>query len=284
MAAIMTTRIFAAVLLLACLSCWGCRGATVDQAAPAPASLPTIVLDAAPGIIQGTPVVARGITIGAVVSTTLEQQRVVVTARLDPGHRPTLGAGACVRVGRDAQAAVLVLVLGEGETAPTQLERCEGPDVLAAAERQPSASPQPDPEPSEPDPEPSEPGPEPSAPDPKPKPKPAQHSCGDDLSFSTVSVTDVDAIPLHLPNGGWRAKIRFTNDGGDFVEIDPVTTAAFMDKSGAALNVASLPSSRDWFMPFQLPPHSSKEVEVTFHHDGGPKPWVQRVKYSWSCD
>jgi hypothetical protein len=271
-------------LMLVCLVLGGCRGASSDEApaAPAPAMLPKIVLDAGPGITAGTPVIARGIVIGTVESTTLEQRQVIVTARLDAGHQPTLGEGACVRISREVEAVALELELGRGDAAPEQLERCADPEEPAAATSQPSAiEPPTDPE-SEPEAEAeAEANNEPSS---AAKPKPAKRSCGDDLSFSTLSVDEVGPIALHLPTGGWRAKIRFTNDGDGFVEIDGAQSAAFMDASGAALDVATLPASKDWFMPFQLPPRSSKEVTVTFHQDGGAKPWVERIKYTWFCD
>ena len=276
----MTTRTPKAAIVLASWLAWGCGGPSVEQPppAPTPASLPQIVLDEAPGISAGTRVLARGIAIGAVESTKLEQQRVIVTVQLDAGHTPALGEGACVRVTREAEAAVLELELGQGEATPKQLERCAAPVQLADTE-----PPLPEPPPPEPPPpEPVDPDPDPASKSPS-KPKPAKRSCGDDLSFATLAVTNVDPIPLHLPSGGWRATIRFTNDGNGFVELDGVSSAAFMDKSGAALDVASLPGSRDWFMPFELPPHSNKEITVTFHQDGGPKPWVSRIKYTWFC-
>jgi hypothetical protein len=277
----MRTRIIGAALVLASCHALGCRGPSLDEAppAPAPAVLPMIVLDEAPGIIRGTPVVARGIAIGTVESLELERQHVIMNVRLDAGHEPTLGEGACVRVSREADAVVLELELGRGEAAPQQLERCARAVDLADTGPQVPAVP-PTPRPPEVDEPESEPQSEPA---PKPKPKLAKPSCDEGLSFSTLSVTEVDAVPLHLPTGGWRAKIRFANDGDGFVEIEGVSSAAFIDKAGAGLDVASLPGSGDWFMPFEVPPHSSKDVTVTFHHDGGPKPWVDRVKYSWFC-
>lgn len=272
-----------AALVLASWLAWGCRDATSDEGTPAPAptaaALPVIVLDEALGISSGTPVIARGITIGAVESTRLEQQHVIVTVRLDAGHVPALGEGACVRLVSEAETATIELVLGQGEAGPPRLERCAGPVELAAVEptHEPALPPPQPPDPLEPKPEPA------AEPKPASKPKQPKRSCGEDLSFATLSVTELDAVPLHLPNGGWRAKIRFSNDGDGFVEIDGVSSAAFIDESGSTLDVASMPGSRDWFMPFQLPPRASKEVQVTLHHDGGPKPWVQRIKYSWSC-
>ena len=253
-------------------------------------SLPPIVLDEAPGVKPGIKIVARGIEIGSVESTKLDRQRVVLGARLDPGHELELRPGACVRARVHGEALSLELELGEGEgEAPARLEACAGEGRGADPPR--------DPAPGDPDPGPDpveemdgETGADDKEAEPeasrsksnKRKPKRRSH-CGDKIFFSTLSVSAVDPVPIHLPKGGWRAKIRFENEGAGFVEIDGVSSAAFMDKSGAALPVASMPGSGDWFMPFQLPPHSSKVVRVTFHDKGGGKPWVHRIKYTWSC-
>lgn len=284
-----------AALLLSALTVTACGGAeevaagadTTDEAPvsePVAASvmLPPIRLDAAPGVEPGTAVQARGIRVGSVASAKLDGQLVALTVELEPGHTPSLAADACVRIEGGAAGPTVIIETGEGDAAEHEvLEGCSGAGA-AAAEPPPTTQADPAEEP------PTEVEPK-TAEEARPTKKKArkrkpQRRCGDDLSFSTLSVSEVAPQGMHLPDGGWRAKIRFENAGSRFVEIDPVSMAAFMDRSGASLPVATLPASKDWFMPFDLPPHSKKVVTVTFHRDGGGKPWVHRIKYSYVCD
>ena len=280
------------LVALAGLACGGgdevAAGADATEVAPpseavaAAVMLPPIELVAAPGVEPGTAVHARGIRVGEVASARLNGQRVALTVELEPGHAPSLAADACVRVETGGDSPVVVIETGKGDAVEHEvLENCEGEGVGAheaageerAVEEEPTGAEPPVAAEHEDRPKKK-----------KPRNRRSQRSCGDDLSFATLSVSEVAPQGLHLPDGGWRAKIRFENAGSRFVEIDPVSMAAFMDRSGASLPVATLPASSDWFMPFELPPHSKKVVTVTFHDDGGGKPWVHRIKYSYVCD
>lgn len=264
-------------------------------------------LSDANGLEKDAPVVTRGLEVGSVATLRVEGEEVKVEARLAKGQDPSFGADACARVidGR------LVLEPGEAETeVPEVIPGCdmasgdepdpwpgmEHPDLTQAKKDDPELA-----EEIERDPDLAEAiraelelqdeieaarkakANKKGEPKTKAKGKKAKPSCGKDLSFSTLSVVDVAPIPLHLPDGGWRAKIKWENTGSHYVDIDPVSRAVFMDEDGAALDIATLPGSRDWFMGFSIPPGGTKTVTVTFFKDGGAKPFVETIRYDFVC-
>ncbi|WP_157595803.1 MlaD family protein [Plesiocystis pacifica] len=262
-----------------------------------PAMLPEIALANAEGLEPGTPVWALGVHVGTVESLQVRANAVIVHARAEGEHDPGFAADACAVV----EDGALKLELGGRVGEP--FDALEGP-LPPCSQAAPEATPKPEPEP-EPEPEPiaklepgevepipveaDDPGPTPgpgAQPGTPPAAKPPviqSERCGDGLGWTVLAYTAVNPQPLHLPEGGWRAKIRFTNDSGIFVEMDAVDTAAFMDPQGGVLDVATLPGSKDWFMPFSLPAHANKTVTVTFHADGDDPPDLHRVRYSYRC-
>jgi len=104
-----------------------------------------------------------------------------------------------------------------------------------------------------------------------PAPLGAEPTC-DFLSARIDSVERATAVPLHLPQGGYRVWFEFRNTSGQTMQISSVSHATFSDRARRELNPASLPGgSNIWFMPFDVPANGTARRAVVFEASESPQ-------------
>jgi hypothetical protein len=221
------------------------------------------VLADAHAIAPESPVFALGVRVGSVTGVHVEGNDAHVEFRIDREHELALRSHACAMASSDAQHPALLIVPGEeggelegpipqcrlDESALRELGEAIGSglrefsegffgEVLRNAPNLPNV---------------------PDMPGMGPMP-----ACEGITARITGSAAE-PATPLVLENGGTRVEITFENANAESFEIASSHEATFMTEGRRAIEPARLASAGDaWFMPFSVPAHGSRAVDVVF--------------------
>ncbi|RMG14082.1 MAG: hypothetical protein D6729_14180 [Deltaproteobacteria bacterium] len=73
----------------------------------------------------------------------------------------------------------------------------------------------------------------------------------------------VPPMPLLLPRGGMKVRLRIENHRDSAIEVPSSDRLRLMNSDREILPVAQVPGSGDWWMPFDVPAAASATVTVT---------------------
>lgn len=93
-----------------------------------------------------------------------------------------------------------------------------------------------------------------------PAPAPPTHC--DHLKVEVIRVVHESPRPLHLPRGGKRVSLRFTNDGDSDVQLPVFSRVTLHSTDGDAFSPADIPGLDHWVMPVDVPAHRRRQLDV----------------------